>query len=96
MIVRDVIGPRVPGQYISSLAVLLLDSGPLFIADPFISIDPSVEQVVEIAKSSIDRVRRFGVKPRVALLSHSNFGTSNLPSASKNAQSRRDFARAYA
>lgn len=81
--IRDVIGPRVPGQYISSLAVLLLDRGPLFIADPFISIDPSVEQVVEIAKSSIDRVRRFGVKPRVALLSHSNFGTSNLPSALK-------------
>jgi len=81
--IRDVIGPRVPGQYISSLAVLLLDSGPLFIADPFISLDPSVEQVVEIAKSSIDRVRRFGVQPHVALLSHSNFGTSNLPSAMK-------------
>jgi len=81
--IRDVIGPRVPGQYISSLAVLLLDSGPLFIADPFISLDPSVEQVVEIARSSIERVRRFGVQPRVALLSHSNFGTSNLPSAMK-------------
>jgi len=81
--IRDVIGPRVPGQYISSLAVLLLDSGPLFVADPFVSKDPSVEEVVEITKSSIDRVRRFGVKPRVALLSHSNFGTSNLTSAVK-------------
>lgn len=81
--IRDVIGPRVPGQYISSLAALLLESGPLFIADPFVSKDPSVEEVVEITKSSIDRVRRFGVEPRVALLSHSNFGTSNLASAIK-------------
>ena len=81
--IRDVIGPRVPGQFISSLAVLLLDSGPLFIADPFISKNPTVEEVVEITLSSVDRVRRFGVEPRVALLSHSNFGTSNLESAIK-------------
>ena len=81
--IRDVIGPRVAGQYISSLAVLLLDSGPLFVADPFVSIDPTVEEIVEITKSSVERVRRFGVEPRVALLSHSNFGTSNLPSAVK-------------
>lgn len=81
--IREVIGPRVPGQYISSLAVLLLESGPLFIADAFISTDPTVEEVVEITRSSIDRVRRFGVEPRVALLSHSNFGTSSLPTAVK-------------
>ncbi|EGG98220.1 NADP-dependent malic enzyme [gamma proteobacterium IMCC2047] len=81
--IRDVIGPRVPGQFISSLAVLLLDRGPLFIADPFVSKNPSVEEVVEITKSSVERVRRFGVEPRVALLSHSNFGTSNLESAVK-------------
>ena len=81
--IRDVIGPRTPGQHISSLAVLLLDSGPLFLADPFLSIDPSVEELVEITKSSIERVRSFGVTPRVALLSHSNFGTSNVASAVK-------------
>lgn len=81
--IRDVIGPRVPGQLISSLAVLLLERGPLFITDAFINHDPSVEEIVEITKASVDRVKRFGVKPRVALLSHSNFGTSNLPSAIK-------------
>ena len=81
--IRDVIGPRVPGQYITSVGVLLLDSGPLFIADPFICKDPGVEEVVEITRASIERVRHFGVEPRVALLSHSNFGTSNLPSAVK-------------
>jgi len=81
--IRDVIGPQVPGQHISSLAVLLLDRGPLFIADPFLSIDPSVEEVVEITKSSIERVRSFGVTPQVALLSHSNYGTSNAASAVK-------------
>jgi len=81
--IRDVIGPRVPGQYITSVGVLLLDSGPLFIADPFICKDPDIEEVVEITRASIERVRHFGVEPRVALLSHSNFGTSNLPSAVK-------------
>jgi len=81
--IRDVIGPRVPGQYITSVGVLLLDSGPLFIADPFICKDPDVEEIVEITRASIERVRHFGVEPRVALLSHSNFGTSNLPSAIK-------------
>jgi len=81
--IRDVIGPRVPDQHITSVGVLLLDSGPLFIADPFICKDPSVDEVVEITRASIERVRHFGVEPRVALLSHSNFGTSNLPSAIK-------------
>ncbi len=81
--IRDVIGPCVPGQYITSVGVLLLDSGPLFIADPFICKDPGVDEVVEITRASIERVRHFGVEPRVALLSHSNFGTSNLPSAVK-------------
>lgn len=81
--IRDVIGPQVPGQHITSLGVLLLDSGPLFIADPFICKDPNVDELVEITRASIERVRHFGVEPRVALLSHSNFGTSNLPSAVK-------------
>jgi len=81
--IRGVIGPQTPGQHISSLAVLLLDSGPLFIADPFLSADPSVEEIIDITRSSVERVRSFGVAPHVALLSHSNYGTSNVESAVK-------------
>lgn len=82
--IMGVIGPMEKGQHVSSTSTLLLPKGePLFLADSFINVDPSVEQIVETAKASIDVVRNFGVKPKVALLSHSNFGTSNAASAIK-------------
>jgi malate dehydrogenase (oxaloacetate-decarboxylating)(NADP+) len=70
-------------RHVSSLCALLLPSGPLFLADAFLTFDPTVEQVVETTKNSIELVRHFGVTPKVALLAHSNFGTSNAPSALK-------------
>ncbi|MCB1758922.1 MAG: NADP-dependent malic enzyme [Gammaproteobacteria bacterium] len=78
--IHDILGA---GKHISSLCPLLLPSGPLFIADSFLHVDPSVEQTVETTKASIELVRHFGIKPKVALLSHSNFGTSRAPSALK-------------
>lgn len=82
--IMGVIGPRARGQHVSSTSTLLLPKGePLFLADSFINVDPTAEQIVETAKASIEVVRHFGVKPKVALLSHSNFGTSNASSAIK-------------
>ena len=82
--IMGVIGPRARGQHVSSTSTLLLPKGePLFLADSFINVDPTAEQIVETAKASIEVVRHFGVKPKVALLSHSNFGTSNANSAIK-------------
>lgn len=82
--IMGVIGPREKGQHVSSTSTLLLPKGePLFLADSFINVDPTAEQIVETAKASIEVVRHFGVKPKVALLSHSNFGTSNASSALK-------------
>lgn len=82
--IMAVIGPRERGQHVSSTSTLLLPKGePLFLADSFINVDPTPEQIVETAKASIEVVRHFGVKPKVALLSHSNFGTSNAASALK-------------
>ncbi|MCB1857453.1 MAG: NADP-dependent malic enzyme [Gammaproteobacteria bacterium] len=78
--IRDVLGSHRP---ISSLCPLLLPNGPLFIADSFLTVDPSMEQIVATTKASIDLVRHFGIKPKVALLSHSNFGTSKADSAVK-------------
>ena len=49
----------------------------------FINVNPTVDQIVEKTKTSIEMVRRFGITPRVALLSHSNFGSSDAPSAAK-------------
>ena len=68
---------------VSSLCALLLPSGPLFLADAFLNIDPTAEEIVAITRASIDQVKHFGITPKVALLSHSNFGTSNAASAKK-------------
>ena len=79
----EVIGPKTPGQKISSMAVLFLSDGPLFIADAFIGVDPNVDQVVATTLACAERVRSFGIRPKVALLSHSNFGSSRAKSARK-------------
>ncbi|MBT8442706.1 MAG: NADP-dependent malic enzyme, partial [Gammaproteobacteria bacterium] len=79
----EIIGPATPGQKISSMSVLFLADGPLFLADCFIEVNPSVEQVVATTLACARRVRSFGIRPSVALLSHSNFGSSRAESARK-------------
>jgi malate dehydrogenase (oxaloacetate-decarboxylating)(NADP+) len=78
-----IVGPSSPEQKISSLSVLFLPDGPLFIADAFIEVDPNVEQIVATTFASAERIQNFGIKPKVALLSHSNFGSSGASSARK-------------
>jgi malate dehydrogenase (oxaloacetate-decarboxylating)(NADP+) len=58
----------------------------LFICDTYVNEDPSAEQLAEIAILAAAEVKRFGLVPKVALLSHSNFGTDDSPSALKMAQ----------
>ncbi len=79
----EVIGMRRPGEKISSLAVLILPRGPIFITDAYIEVDPSAEQIANTTLASARRIRDFGIKPKVALLSHSNFGSSRAPGAIK-------------
>ena len=79
--VRGMFGPADPEAHVSSLCALLLPSGPLFLADAFLTPEPSVEQIVATTRASIEMVRHFGVTPKVALLAHSNFGTSMHASA---------------
>ena len=66
-----------------ALQVLLTEKGSLFIADTNVMCDPTVEELAEIATLGAQAVKRFGLIPRVALVSHSNFGASNHPSAQK-------------
>ncbi|MBT8443067.1 MAG: NADP-dependent malic enzyme, partial [Gammaproteobacteria bacterium] len=79
----EVIGTERPGENISSLSALVLPQGPLFIADAHVGVDPTAEQIVSTTLASAQRVRDFGIRPRVALLSHSNFGSSRARSAVK-------------
>lgn len=78
-----------PTGHLSSLSTLILNDGPLFLSDCFLNIDPTVEQIVATTKSSVEMVKRFGITPKVALLSHSNFGTTNSPSARKMREAAR-------
>ncbi|MBL8399083.1 MAG: NADP-dependent malic enzyme [Candidatus Accumulibacter sp.] len=81
--VENVIGlaPGVKNLYAMSL--LLLPDRTLFIADTYINYEPSAEQLVDMTLLAADEVRRFGLTPRVALLSHSSFGSENTPTALK-------------
>ena len=81
--IMQLLGPEKKDQLVCSSAVLLLDDGPLFLADTTMNIDPSAEQLATITEACMDLVRHFALEPKVALLSHSNFGTSNAPSAKK-------------
>jgi malate dehydrogenase (oxaloacetate-decarboxylating)(NADP+) len=68
---------------IYALSGLILPQGPLFICDTHVNVDPTPEQIAEATFLSAEAVRRFGLTPQVALLSHSSFGSSNSPSARK-------------
>jgi malate dehydrogenase (oxaloacetate-decarboxylating)(NADP+) len=79
--------PRRPGvERLYSLSCLILQSGALFICDTHVNVDPSCEQIAEMTVLAAEAVRGFGLVPRAALLSHSNFGSSNSPSARKMRQ----------
>lgn len=81
--VSQVIGRRGGVRGFATLSGLTLSSGPLFMADTYVTYDPNPEQLAEITLLAAAQVRRFGIEPKVALLSHSNFGTEDTPSAAK-------------
>ena len=81
--IASIIPPRDDKSSISSVCILLLDDGPLFLADAFINVDPTEEQIVHITEDTIEFVTGCGVTPKVALLSHSNYGTYDDQSAHK-------------
>ncbi|HRE12900.1 MAG TPA: NADP-dependent malic enzyme [Usitatibacteraceae bacterium] len=81
--VDQVIGhlPGVRDYY--AMNILMLPKRTVFICDTYVNPDPTPEQIEEMTRLAAEEIRRFGVVPRVALLSHSNFGTSDAPSAAK-------------
>ncbi len=76
--------PRQPSvSRLYSLSALILPNGALFFCDTHLNLDPSAEQIAEMTLLAAKTVRRFGLSPKAALLSHSSFGTSDSPSARK-------------
>ncbi len=81
--VDQVIGLRKGARVYAAMNAVMLPGRTVFIADTYVNVDPTAEQVAEIALLAAEEIRRFGIAPKVALLSHSSFGSSTHPQAKK-------------
>jgi malate dehydrogenase (oxaloacetate-decarboxylating)(NADP+) len=81
--VERIIGKAPGHETLAAMNHLLLPGRALFICDTHVNEDPTPEQLADITLMAADGVRRFGLMPKAALLSHSNFGSSDCPSAQK-------------
>ena len=79
----QIVGTAPGVKRVSGLYILMLKDRTFFFADTTVSIDPTAEQLAEIALLTADAVRRFDIEPRVALISFSNFGSNTHASALK-------------
>ncbi len=81
--INDVIGKRDDASIYATMNLLPMQNRTLFISDTYVNNDPSAQEIAEITLMASDTIKRFGLKPKVALVSHSNFGTEINPSATK-------------
>jgi len=81
--IDQVIGKRAGVKTFACMTGLILPARQVFLVDTHVNADPSTEEIAEITVMAAEEMRRFGLQPKAALLSHSNFGSSNLPSALK-------------
>lgn len=81
--VDQVIGLRKGCETYGAMNGLMLPNRQVFLVDTHVNYDPTAEQVAEITLMAAEEMMRLGVQPKAALLSHSNFGSSNQPSAVK-------------
>jgi malate dehydrogenase (oxaloacetate-decarboxylating)(NADP+) len=81
--IADVIGLKPGVENFYAMNMLVLPKRTLFIGDTYVNYDPSAEQVAELTRLGAEEVRRFGLTPRAALLSHSNFGAEDTPTSIK-------------
>ncbi|MEI8393449.1 MAG: NADP-dependent malic enzyme [Rhodospirillaceae bacterium] len=79
----DVLGLKPGVSNASALNALILRRGTIFLADTHVNPDPTAEELAEMTILAAEAVKRFLIKPKIALVSHSNFGSQNTPSACK-------------
>jgi malate dehydrogenase (oxaloacetate-decarboxylating)(NADP+) len=84
--IDQVIGKRPGVTTFAAMNGLMLPGRQVFLVDTHVNYDPTAEQLAEITVMAAEEMRRFGIEPKAALLSHSNFGTSEQPSAVKMRQ----------
>jgi malate dehydrogenase (oxaloacetate-decarboxylating)(NADP+) len=81
--IDQVIGRRPGINCFYAMNLVMLPRKTVFICDTYVNLDPTPDQLVEMTMLAAEEIRRFGLAPKVALLSHSSFGTSAAPSAAK-------------
>ncbi|MFN5028819.1 MAG: NADP-dependent malic enzyme [Burkholderiales bacterium] len=81
--IDQVIGRRAGAKHYYAMNLLMLPKRTVFICDTYVNENPTAEQICEMAILAAEEIRRFGLVPKVALLSHSSFGTSDAPTAVK-------------
>jgi len=81
--VRNVIGLRAGVKILAAMQMLILPGRQLFICDTHVNRDPNADEIAAMTLLAAEEVQRFGLKPSVALLSHSSFGSSDAPSVQK-------------
>ncbi len=81
--VRTVVGLAENARDFSTISLILLSKGAYFLADTYVSYEPTPDELAELAILAAGQVERFGITPKVALLSHSSFGSRKTPSSTK-------------
>jgi len=81
--VQDVIGTQNGLDCYYAMSLLMLPDRTVFIADTYVNYDPSAEQLADMTLLAAEEIRNFGMQPKVALLSHSTFGTADTPTSLK-------------
>jgi malate dehydrogenase (oxaloacetate-decarboxylating)(NADP+) len=81
--IDQVIGRRAGANVYAAMNILMVPGRQLALVDTMVNLDPTAEQIAEITALAADQLKRLGIAPRVALVSHSNFGSSDAPSALK-------------
>ncbi|MDP1870288.1 MAG: NADP-dependent malic enzyme [Gallionella sp.] len=86
--IDQVIGHSRGVSVYAAMNILMLPHHTLFICDTHVNLDPTAEEIAEMTLLAAEEVRRFGLQPKVALLSHSSFGSHDNPSARKMSRAR--------
>jgi malate dehydrogenase (oxaloacetate-decarboxylating)(NADP+) len=81
--VDQVLGKRSGASTYAAMNILMLPGRQLSLVDTHVNVDPTAPQLAEITALAAEELKRLGITPRIAMLSHSNFGSSNSPSATK-------------
>lgn len=87
--IKDIIGHKEETSVFAAMNALMLPTQNIFVCDTHVNENPSAEEIADITLMAAEKVRQFGLVPRVALLSHSNFGSRSTESSRKMAEARK-------